>query len=397
MDAGVSQRATAAAVLLLAAASPALYPQAAAWRQIGNTSLVAGLSSPASGPVERVWFAADGTLFVQLPGGATFSSRGGEPWRPAAAAPPAPLPPVASAPEPGALVRSSGQAAYAAASQVWRSDDGGRTWRNLTSYGRGSVLGGRTHDIAIHPADPERIAAATDTGVWLSADGGRSWAGMNEGLPALPVRRILAAPSGGRGVRIAVERSGRLEEFEWFPGQRLGWFPVSGEAVAEEERLRQRWSSELGSTVTAAAEVGGSVYLGDSNGRLLVTNDAGRTWRVWQAPGSGPVLRLWTDGSDRSFALAALGQGAGDAPRLLRTLNGGGFWDDLTANLPRGDVHGIAADRETGALYAATAAGLFFTYADLRAPAPASAWTQLGNGLPAAPVRDVRLDDTAIP
>lgn len=394
MDAGVSQRATLAAVLLLAAASPAVRAQGPAWRQIGNTSLVAGLSSPASGPVERVWFAADGTLFVQLPGGAVFASRNSEPWRPAVAAPPALASPSPSAPEPGALVRQAGPAAYAAGSQIWRSDDGGRSWRNLTSFGRGSILGGRVYDIAIHPADPERIAAAAATGVWQSADGGRSWVGMNEGLPALPVRRILAAPSGGRGVRIAVERSGRLEEFEWHPAQRLGWFPAAGDTVAEEERLRQRWSVETGSVVTAVAEAAGTVYIGDNGGRLQATSDGGRTWRVWQAPGAGPVLRIWTDGSDRNFALATLGQGSGDAPRLLRTLNGGGFWDDLTANLPRGDVYGIAADRETGALYAAASAGLFFTYADLRAPAPAGAWTRIGNGLPAAPVRDVRLDDS---
>lgn len=394
MDAGVSQRATLAALLLLAGVSPAARAQAPAWRQIGNSSLVEGLSSPATGPVERVWYSADGTLFALLPGGAVYASRTGEPWRPAVAVSPAPLPPSESGPESAARVRMAGAVAYAAGSDIWRSDDGGRSWRNLTRFARGSILGGPVLDIAIHPADPERIAAAAATGIWVSADGGRSWAGMNEGLPALPVRRILAAPSGGRGVRIAVERLGRLAEFEWLPGQRLGWFPASGEALAEEERLRQRWSQQIGAPVTAAVETAGSVYLGDSGGRLLASADGGRSWRIWQAPGAGAVLRIWTDGSDRNFALAALAQGSGDAPRLLRTLNGGGFWDDLTANLPRGDVYGIAADRETGALYAAASAGVFFTYADLRAPAPASAWSRLGQGLPAAPVRDVRLDDS---
>ncbi|MCS7043155.1 MAG: hypothetical protein NZR01_10220 [Bryobacteraceae bacterium] len=390
----MSQRATAAAALLLATAAPALLAQSAAWRQIGTTALLAGLSSPVSGPVERVWFAPDGTLFAQLPGGATFATRGAEPWKPAATLPPVPPSSQAPAPEPGAAVRAAAATLYAAGSHVWRSDDGGRSWRNLTSLGSRSILGGRIYDLAIHPGEPDRIAAATSTGVWISADGGRSWAGLNDGLPALPVRRVLAAPSGSRGVRIAIEREGRMEEYEWFPGQRLGWFPAAGEALALEERLRQRWSAETGAAVTAVAEAAGVLFLGDASGLLLASSDGGRTWRSYQAPGAGAVQRIWTDGSDRNFALAALAQGADEAPRLLRTLNGGTFWDDLTSNLPRGDVYGIAADRETGAIYAATSAGLFLTFTDLRAPAPAGAWTRLGNGLPPAAVRDVRLDDS---
>jgi len=392
MDAGVSQRATAA-VLLLAAAGATSFAQISGWRQIGNTALVTGLSSPASGPVERVWFSSDGTLWVRLPGGAVLSSRDGGSWKRAEApVPPAPASAVPP-PETGSVVRSLGSVSYAGGAHVWRSDDQGLSWRNLTAYRDASILGGSVLDLAIDPANPERVAAATSVGVWVSADGGRSWAGMNEGLPALAVRRIVSAPSGSRGVRIAVEREGRLQEFEWLPGQRLGWFPASGEGLIREERLRARWSAELGAKFSAAAEVPGALYLGDDTGRLLASFDDGRTWRSFQPAGAGAVQRIWVDPADRSFALAALAQGAADAPRLLRTLNGGGYWDDLTASLPRGSVFGIAADRETGALYAATSEGLYATFADLRAPAPATPWTRLTAGLPAAAVRDVRLDD----
>jgi len=343
--------------------------------------------------VDRLWFTPDGALYAALPSGLVFVSRNGESWQPSAAeAPPAPEF-DATAPEPNAVVRAAGPAWYAAGKHLWRSTDRGRTWSNLTALGTRSILGGGIRDFAVDPANPERIAVAGETGVWISSDGGRSWSGLNEGLPALAVRRIVAAPAGSRGVRIAVEQEGRLEEYEWYPGQRMGWFPSADETVSREERLLRRWSEQLNARITAVSEAGGTIYLGDESGRLLASFDEGRTWRIAESAGAGAVLRIWTDPGDRNFALAALAQGGSDAPRLLRTLNGGAFWDDLTANLPRGDVYGVAADRQTGALYAATAAGLYFTFADLRAPAPATAWQPLGAGLPRGAVRDVRLDE----
>ncbi len=197
-------------------------------------------------------------------------------------------------------------------------------------------------------------------------------------------------------MRVALERDGQLEEFEWYPGQRLGWFPSAGELLSGELAQRQRWSRELGAEVTAVAEAGGTLFAGDAAGRLLATSDGGRTWREFSTPGAGAVLRIWTDGQDRTFALAALASGEEGAPRLLRTLNGGVWWDDLSAGLPAGDVFGVTADREAGAVYAATASGVFLAFADLRNPAPPAAWQAVGAGLPRGAVRDVRLDDPGV-
>ncbi|MGC4052170.1 MAG: hypothetical protein QM757_22765 [Paludibaculum sp.] len=53
----------------------------------------------------------------------------------------------------------------------------------------------------------------------------------------------------------------------------------------------------------------------------------------------------------------------------------------------------MTAERSTGALYLATSHGIFYTMADLRAPAMPAGWQPLSAGLPDAAVRDVRLDD----
>jgi len=394
MDAGVSRTATFGVLAALAAAAVSVQAQSFSWRRIGNTSLIAGQASVAGGPIERVWFGASGRIFVQLPGGAVFAGDGTGEWVEA----PGARPPQAglesgAAPEAGARILDLGAVSYAGGRQIWRSDNGGRSWQNLTEWAGGSLLGGNVRDLAAEPDHPERIAAATEAGVWLSQDGGRSWAGLNEGLPSLPLRRILAAPSGSRGVRIAVERGGRLEAFEWYPGQRLGWFPAVDEPLEREIALRTRWGRQLGLEITAVGEAADGLFLGSADGRILASPDGGRTWRSFEPAGAGAVLKIWTDGADRNFALAALAAGAEGAPRLLRTLNGGAWWDDLSAGLPPGTVYSVTGDRETGAIYAATEAGLFWTFGDLRNPSPPTQWQTAGTGLPRAAVRDVRLDD----
>ena len=56
-------------------------------------------------------------------------------------------------------------------------------------------------------------------------------------------------------------------------------------------------------------------------------------------------------------------------------------------------MRGITADLASGAVYAATGAGVFVTYVELRTASPASGWSKL-DGLPAdSPAWDVKLDD----
>ncbi len=392
-------RATVAAFLAVTALAPSALGQ---WRQIGNSTQIIGLASPAGGPVDRVWFGANGHLHVQMPGGRGFSSADLEVWQSEAGTAPAAasaVPAEAVAPESGAVLRASRNkpgVVYAAGRNAWRSDDGGLNWSNLTAYRSGSVLGGAVRDIAVDPTDAMRLAAATTTGVWLSADGGQSWQGVNEGLPNLPVRRILAAPNGSRGLRIAVAAAepGEQRELEWTPGQRLGWQIPQTTNLSADRQMRLGLSLLFDTEITAAAQSGENLYAGAADGRLWVSLDAGQSWRPTGAlPNSGAVERIWIDPSDRGFALAALSSTEKGGPRLLRTLNGGGFWDDLSSNLPDGPAYGVAADRATGAIYLATQRSVFYTLGDLRAPAPATPWQAFNRGLPEAPARDVRLDD----
>ena len=147
------------------------------------------------------------------------------------------------------------------------------------------------------------------------------------------------------------------------------------------------YSSQRGTLVTAVANSGDYIYTGMVEGRLSVSADGGATWSMGGLNETGAIERIWVDPDDPRVALAVAGVHPRDltasspAPHVLRTQNGGLFWDDLTANLPDVAAHGVAADIATGAVYVATDAGVFMTYADLQALGAAPKWTAVG-GLP---------------
>lgn len=366
------------------------------WRRIGNAAVDVALASVASGPVERVWFSADGSLFVRTPSGRVFKTADRETWVPAPRelVPPAQDVQGAPLPEAGSRIRAQALASgrlYAMGRQVYRSDDGGLSWSNLTAYRRRSIIGGGMRDLAVSPSNPEELAVANDYGVWRSVDGGLSWSGLNDALPNLPVRKLLALPGGTQGLRILADGLGALE---WPPGEKQAWRPVADGQFEVEAALRRALSATLSAEITAVAVAGDFVYAGAADGRIWTSSDRGRSWRPPDQGDRGPVESLFVDPQEPRVALAALGahpQGEKSA-HVLRTTNGGLWWDDLTADLPDSAAHGITADLAGGAIYIATDHGVFFTRADLLAPGPARNWTALAENLPAGRAMDVKLD-----
>lgn len=389
----------------VAQTAPSTQPKAD-WRRIGTVTIAEGLASPSSGgAVERVSFLSDGRLQVALPGGHFWQTAEGETWTRAESMPAVErVTGAVRLPETNAILKESKRGPtllFAGGRQLWRSEDSGKTWRNLTqtrSESQGSsVLGAPVSDLAVDPENPDRIAVAAATGLWVSLDGGLSWQGWNESLPAFRVTRILASPARSRGLQVLVKRGGESTAVEWAPGFRLGWLPAAGHDI--EETLKASIALSLPVKPSAAAEGQGTLYAGSEDGRLWSSSDGGALWRqAVLTAGSGAVRRIVSDPPDGRFALAALAGSSspsGKGARVLRTLDGGANWDDLTSDLPDGPVHGLAFDRSTGAVYAATNQGVFLSFQGLRAPEPAAHWIPL-RGLPDAPATDVRLDEAGV-
>src|ERR1035437_348529 len=251
------------------------------WRKVGSSSVELMLASPATGPVERVWYSADGSLlFARTPSGKVFETADFETWAAVAnGAETSTLIPATPArlPEPGARVVSTASnpsKMYSLGRQLLRSEDGGHSWTNLTAYKSESVVGSGQHSLAISPADPDQLAVANDYGVWRSLDGGLSWAGLNRSLPNLAVRRILSTPSGTAGARIQADGFGGLG---LSPGGSV-WGDAPAAELLNEAVLHQRYSAVVRAGITVSGSSGDVVYAGSSDGRIWVSFDGGQTF-----------------------------------------------------------------------------------------------------------------------
>jgi uncharacterized protein (TIGR03437 family) len=374
------------------------------WRRIGNSAMDLALPSLATGAVDRVWYSPDGSnLFVRTASGRIFETSDFEQWQlatdPKVSPPAVEEPRVASTPESSFQLANGGVSGklYGVGRDAYRSDDGGESWVNLTAYKGASLLGPGLAAVAASPGDPDEVTVASATGVWRSVDGGLSWTGLNDFLPNLPSGHLLGLPSGTRGVRLSVANS--AGEIEWAPGEKTAWKAMDATEASREQNLKNALSQVLKHSITAIATAKDYIYAGDSEGRLRVSADAGVSWgAVSKLAESGRVEAIWVDPGDPRLAIAALSaraepNAAAKPSYVLRTMNGGGFWDDITANLPdTAAAHGVAADRASGAIYVATDAGVFFTATDLGSAGRPTNWTPLSDKLPAAVATDVKLD-----
>ncbi len=353
-----------------------------AWRKLGTSAIETGLAGSAGGAVRQVWFAEDGTqLFVRTDRSLAFVTTDFETWisAPANAARwemPLQRAP-ATLPERQVNLREGGGGRlYAFGTQVYASEDDGRTWINLTAFNGRSIIGEAQHDVAISPRDPLFVAVANDSGVWASRDGGLSWNGLNDGLPNLPVRALL--PGNG----ITVEKMGTAVLHG-----RKRW--MAGKMQQPDQALRSAVSLKLGTRVTAVGGAGDFWYAGTADGRIWTSADARLHWTVATVQTAGGVERFAVDAELPRIAFAAAdARGA----HLFRTVNGGLTWDDITGVLGDVPAHGIAVDRAGGAVYVATDKGVFLSRMDVNVLGTASAWSNVSGRLPNAIAEDVRLE-----
>lgn len=229
-----------------------------------------------------------------------------------------------------------GAAAGSSAESLWRSVDGGRTWTFVSR----TRVSGPVHGSLPFSCDKTGYGFATPSRGWAggdcaggpaflyrTADGGRTW------------RRVPLAGLGSCACDVSPPQ---------FFGGRVGVFSVAGfpEAGAGPPVARVYWTSDGGLhwrvTSPPVGRVGQTVSVagpriawltGTAPGtvrarfdRLLVTTDAGRTWRSMRLPFDGQAYRL--DALDGHVAYAVGGLLPG--PALRRTVDGGRTWRTLS-------------------------------------------------------------------
>jgi hypothetical protein len=62
-----------------------------------------------------------------------------------------------------------------AAGNLWRSNDGGISWRDVSGRGNAALPSAPIWSLAQHPQKSNTIIAGTEVGVFISLNGGKSW------------------------------------------------------------------------------------------------------------------------------------------------------------------------------------------------------------------------------
>lgn len=403
-------------------ASPAQPEEERRWKRLGGTGVAAAFAGPAGSPVDSAWFSADGLrLYASLQHGGLWASDDlGLTWKPAEQEPLEPRAVTDPAPSAGHLtvLRNPYRAgvAYALGEHLYRSDDGGREWTNLTATRGESVIGRWQSVLAISPLDPDVIVVGNSMGLWKSHDEGVTWSSLNPKLPNFPAARFIqngasshpALQTGALG-RVDLMRTASGAIWRSDPSSRNGPLFREEQPIEPELPLPARYaltdrvwrdgkpiSGALthcagdegcsGHTISAFS-AGGELWAGTSNGRIWVSANDGGNWRLsWSDPDGNPVASLWTDPELPSTALAIAGG------RVLRSTNSGASWFDISSDLPASPWTVVVGHPSAGAVYVAGTQGVYFALADLDAPGPTGPWIKLSGDLPAPAATDLALD-----
>jgi photosystem II stability/assembly factor-like uncharacterized protein len=152
------------------------------------------------------------------------------------------------------------------------SPDGGRTWHDRVP---GSPID--THQLAIHPSEPDLLWSAAGDGIFGSIDGGETWRHVEEGLPfdygwsiaidaGDPTVRILSAAPDAQCAHFS--KTARSSIFRQTDGSEwtevlAGLPPRNGRQVA----------------VVAATPHENHVFHAAIKGAVFVSQDAGLSWQ----------------------------------------------------------------------------------------------------------------------
>jgi photosystem II stability/assembly factor-like uncharacterized protein len=271
--------------------------------------------------------------------------------------------------------------AYAgSAGTVYRSEDGGQTWRKVSigevGWGSPGVRAGFPIDFQVDPDNPNRVFANNyGGGNFLSVDGGQTWTVASDGYTGAQVRDIVIDPTNP-AIVYAAARSGIFTSTNggdsWIglntpPAFNLEWNAVAIDPsnskhvlasnnwdpiILQSDNGGQRWifagdrlqegmawrvlkfSPSNSRTVYAGSSAFFSAGVFDdrmSAAGVYVSSDGGTTWNAANDTVSAQanVIDLAVDPGDPQLVYAATG-----TTGLLKSSNGGNSWIAMQVGVP---------------------------------------------------------------
>ncbi len=282
---------------------------------------------------------------------------------------------------------------------VFRSDDGGSSWRSSTK----GISGGSISVLTIHPADTNFIFAGTPgRGLFRSVDSGRLWQATNDGLADRNIR-ALAIPSGIGTLLYAGTDSGVFRSSNngdsWVAVnngltntaiQALSVHPTknqvlyagtAGGGIFRSNNGGNSWTKANNGmtdahvlTLAIDPSDGQIIYAGTKESGLFKSSDSGGNWT---AINSGQTItKVQTIAIDPLDSQIVFAGGPGG---IFRSSNGGGSWQASSVGLDTAAVQSLAFDpANSSILYAATAENGVF-----RSTGSGFNWKAVNDGLTA--------------
>ncbi len=269
---------------------------------------------------------------------------------------------------------------------VYRSDDGGATWkRKLYNLG-GSGYQDYVYSLTIHPKSPNILLAAThEHGIFMSSNDGDSWIGVNDGITNLSTRAVVAGTntsqhdtlytgiweklgvykstdlggswsltsSGLDGAHIySMDIDPRRPDWVYAATYNLGLMRTTDGA--------ESWSN-VGLSRDSIAIVrinpadNHNLFAGTAGNGLFASRDSGSTWQRSQAGlNASSVTGFAVAAGDPSIYFASV-YGSG----VMRSSDHGASWQDFSQDLGSLLVNGLVEVAPRKLLFALTDAGLY--------------------------------------
>jgi photosystem II stability/assembly factor-like uncharacterized protein len=217
-------------------------------------------------------------------------------------------------------------------------------------------------DVAVDPARPDTIYAATSGGgVWRSDDGGRTWTLPGDGMVSRSVEWIevdLLNPAtlwaGTEGHRSAA--------FWRSPDRGKTWAPVRVDTT----------SSAVGQRIAFAASKPGTIFVPSTNLHYR-SGDGGKTWKSFRVPGQD-VYAFAVHPKDANVVWAG---GRGSEHNMSRSQDGGTTWRPFGQGLGKDSIKLLRVSAASpSTLYAVSGFGRLHKSSD-----GGATWTELELGL----------------
>lgn len=181
---------------------------------------------------------------------------------------------------------------------VYRTEDGGRTWRSRNRGVRAGFLpdehpefGQCVHKVVQHPKRPRTLFLQNHGGLYRSDDGGDSWQDMAHGVPSDFGFAMAAHPHDPDVVYIVPLES---DEFRVTPEGRLCVYRTrdggeSWEALTRGLPQKQAYETVLRDGLAADALDPAGIYFGTCSGKVFGSPSGGAAWELL-ADGLPPVV-----------------------------------------------------------------------------------------------------------